>query len=111
MYASGADSINWSQRRRREREPIVTRRSIARRTVTWSALLLVAVFGFSKAVQGGTAPGYTTVAVGPGDTVWSIAAERYPSADTRTKVGEILQANGLSQPIVYPGEQLKVPNQ
>ncbi len=73
--------------------------------------MLVAIFGFSKVVQGGSAPGYTTVAVGPGETVWTIAAERYPDADTRTKVDEILRANGLSQPIVYPGEKLKVPNQ
>ena len=106
MYARGVDTINWRFVRP---EPLA--RAVIRRAVTWSAVLLIAVFGFSKVVQGGTAPGYSTVTVGQGETVWSIAADRYPHSDARAKVDEILKANGLRQPIVYPGEQLKVPNQ
>ena len=40
---------------------------------------------------------------------WSIAAERYTGADVREKVGEIERANGLSSPVIVPGEVLKVP--
>jgi nucleoid-associated protein YgaU len=49
------------------------------------------------------------VTVRAGDSVWTIAAQRYPGADTRDKVGEILAANGLHDPLVRPGQQLRVP--
>ena len=40
---------------------------------------------------------------------WAIAAERYPNADTREKVDEIEHANGLNNPVIRPGQILKVP--
>jgi LysM repeat protein len=52
---------------------------------------------------------YETVTVAPGDTLWTIATRRYPDADAREKVGEIEQANGLSSPVIEPGQRLRVP--
>jgi LysM repeat protein len=66
-------------------------------------------FGFATVAWGSAPGGYQTVTVGVGDTIWSVAAERYPGADTREKVAEIERANGLSSPLIHPGEQLKVP--
>jgi LysM repeat protein len=69
----------------------------------------VIVFGLSKTVAGAGPTGLTTYQVRPGDTLWSIAAERYTGADVRERVGEIEQANGLTSPAIVPGEVLKVP--
>jgi LysM repeat protein len=77
--------------------------------------LLVAVTVFlsvagAHAAWGSSAAAYDTVTVRAGDTVWSIAADRYPGADTRDKVGEILSANGLHDAVLRPGQHLKVPS-
>jgi LysM repeat protein len=49
------------------------------------------------------------VTVGSGQTVWSIASERYPDDDTRSRVGEIIRLNNLGDQPVYAGERLQVP--
>jgi Tfp pilus assembly protein FimV len=67
------------------------------------------VFGFAHVVQGSPAAAYESVTVQSGDTLWAIAAERYPNADTREKVDEIERANGLSDPFIHPGQNLRVP--
>jgi LysM repeat protein len=51
-----------------------------------------------------------TVVVGPGDTVWSIAAQHFPG-DPRPHVEEILAANHLDSPMVKPGQSLRIPRQ
>jgi LysM repeat protein len=51
-----------------------------------------------------------TVRVEAQDTVWGIAERRYPEADTRAKVDEILRLNGRRDPVIHPGETLKVPS-
>jgi LysM repeat protein len=48
--------------------------------------------------------------VQPGDTLWSIAAEHYPSSDVRAKVEEIERANGLHSPVIQVGETLHLPS-
>ena len=58
---------------------------------------------------GGGAVRYETVTVAAGDTLWTIAARRYPDADPREMVGEIEQANGLAGPAIEAGQQLKLP--
>jgi nucleoid-associated protein YgaU len=63
----------------------------------------------ARSAWGGTAPAYDTMTVHTGQTVWGIAAQRYPEADTREKVGEILAANGLHDPTIRPGQRLRVP--
>ena len=52
----------------------------------------------------------TSIRVEPGDTLWSIAAERYPNDDPRQKVFEIEQLNGLSGPAIEAGQRLRVPD-
>jgi LysM repeat protein len=74
-------------------------------------LLLALAVSLSLAVvaHGGTAPAYSTVVVQPGDTVWSIAAEHYPSDDIRARVVDIERANGLSSPLIETGKTLRLP--
>jgi LysM repeat protein len=47
--------------------------------------------------------------VQPGDTLWSIAAQRYPTDDVRGRVDDIERANGLQSPVIEVGEILKLP--
>jgi nucleoid-associated protein YgaU len=59
--------------------------------------------------HGGTAAQDSTVVVQPGDTLWSIAALRYPTDDVRARVDDIERANGLQGPAIEAGEILKLP--
>jgi nucleoid-associated protein YgaU len=92
-------------------------------TLAWRArwaLLAVATvamlaFGYAReAAQspllGGPVPAAAErVTVQPGDTLWDIASARYPDADTREKVFEIEQLNGLNSPSIQAGQRLRVP--
>jgi nucleoid-associated protein YgaU len=80
-----------------------------RRACLVLGVLLFLSAACARAAWVGTPAAYDTVTVHPGDSVWTIAAERYPGADTRDKVGEILAANGLHDPMLRPGQQLRVP--
>jgi len=75
------------------------------------ALVLVAVLAvilaLSRVAQGGEAA--ATVVVQPGDTLWTIAAERYPGDDTRARIDEIERLNNLSSPVIVVGETLRLP--
>lgn len=81
-----------------------------RRLAVGAAVLFVAALFFAQAVHGSAGRGYETVRVRAGDTLWSIALRRYPQADPREKVDEIMRANRLEQPVVQPGETLRVPS-
>ena len=107
MYAYAPRSAAVS--RLRVRRPVAPWRVAVRRLVMGAAVFTLTVIFMAQAVHGQAPAGYQSVTVRPGDTVWSIAAARYPGADTRAKVDEILKANHLGAPTVYPGEQLKVP--
>jgi nucleoid-associated protein YgaU len=78
-----------------------------------AAVLLVVGYGRAAAssslVGGATPAAAETVTVAPGDTLWDIASGRYPGADTRQKVFEIEQLNGLSGPSIEAGQHLRVP--
>ena len=53
---------------------------------------------------------YTTVTVGPGDTLWSIAATHGPAnADIQETIDRITEANHLSIATIQPGEHLRIP--
>jgi LysM repeat protein len=75
--------------------------------------VVLAALGASVALavvaHGGSAGGDATIVVQPGDTLWSIAAERYPADDVRARVLDIEQANGLSGPSLDPGQTLRLP--
>jgi len=72
-------------------------------------LALAVSLSLAVVAHGGTAPAYSTVVVQPGDTVWSIAAEHYPSDDIRARVVDIERANGLHSPVIQVGETLRLP--
>jgi LysM repeat protein len=46
--------------------------------------------------------------VGPGDTLWGIAAEHY-GGDPRAGVDQIIRVNHLASPTLVPGQTLRVP--
>jgi LysM repeat protein len=75
--------------------------------------VVLAALGASVALavvaHGGSAGVDATIVVQPGDTLWSIAAERYPADDVRARVLDIEQANGLSGPSLDPGQTLRLP--
>jgi LysM repeat protein len=77
-----------------------------------AAVMLLALsvsVGLAVVAHGGTAAQDSTVVVQPGDTLWSIAAQRYPSDDVRARVDEIEQVNGLHSPSIEAGEILHLP--
>ncbi|XRQ12811.1 LysM peptidoglycan-binding domain-containing protein [Actinomadura welshii] len=51
-----------------------------------------------------------SVVVGPGDTLWEIAADADPGTDPRLVVQRIIDLNGLAgDPTVHPGQELRLP--
>ena len=65
----------------------------------WALVLVAALavmLALSKVAQGGAVA--ATVVVQPGDTLWTIAAARYPADDTRARVDEIERMNDLTNP-------------
>ena len=80
------------------------------RTVSLAFAVTVAIlFGLAKTAVGEEPQGLTHYVVRPGDTLWTIAAQRYSDTDIRDKVGEIERANKLSSPLIVPGEDLLIP--
>jgi LysM domain len=53
---------------------------------------------------------YQTVIVQPGDTLWHIARDVAPDDDPRETVQRLLDLNGLSSPVIVPGQELAVPH-
>ena len=104
MYAYSWDAMPLRRRRARPRWKVGVRQAVFA-----SALVVILGFSLAKSVQGSSPSGYDYITVKPGDTLWAIAARRYPGADVRDKVGEIEAENRLSGPILYAGEQLKIP--
>jgi len=103
MYATGHGIKPW-------RAPRAGGLSSVRRLVAAVAAVFALSLGLALAAHGGAAPGYTTVVVEPGDTLWSIASERYPADDVRVRVDDIEQANGLDGPTIGVGQTLRLPN-
>ena len=78
----------------------------------WTLVLLAVAalgLGLSKVALGDTHPVVTTVVVRPGDTLWAIAAARYPGDDVRVRIDEIERLNGLHSPRIVVGEALQLP--
>ena len=76
----------------------------------WALVLVAALavmVALSRVAQGGEAA--ATVVVQPGDTLWTIAAARYPGDDPRARIGEIQRLNNLSSPVIVVGETLRLP--
>ena len=81
-----------------------------RRLYRWALVLVAALavmLALSRVAQGGEAA--ATIVVQPGDTLWAIAAARYPGDDTRARIDEIERLNNLSSPLIEAGETLRLP--
>lgn len=102
--------VHPGHRRSRYYAPRAPRRKAARiKTGRVLVVLGILLVGLMQAAYGGGRTGTETITVQPGQTVWSIAAARYPDDDTRGRVGEILQLNQLGSQPIYAGERLSVP--
>lgn len=88
-------------RRSLRRDPLVVAAALA------CALLFLLLL--ARAAYGGTSLGGESITVQPGQTLWTIAQERYPGDDVRTRVDQIIDANHLSGGQVYAGETLLLP--
>ena len=79
-------------------------------------LLVALLLGLCWAGLGGIAygsgggPSSATVTIHQGDTLWTIAAARYPGDDTRARVDEIMALNDLQSPTLHAGESLVLPS-
>jgi hypothetical protein len=93
--------------------PLRSHRDVPLRHLGRWSLVLVAVatlaLGLSKVALGDTPAVVTTVVVEPGDTLWGIAAARYPGDDIRVRIDEIERLNGLHSPQIGVGEVLQLP--
>jgi LysM repeat protein len=85
--------------------PRPRRRRGVGRVLVAAGILLVAT---ARLAYGSGPVASDTVVVAPGDSVWSIAAARFPG-DPRPHVQEILVANHLSSPTLTPGQTLRIP--
>lgn len=99
-YAPSRRGLRRSRRSLR-RDPLVVLAALA-----CAALFLLVL---AHAVYGGTSFAGQRVQVQPGQTLWSIAAERYPGDDVRTRVDQIIAANHLQGGQVDAGEMLVLP--
>ena len=54
-------------------------------------------------------PGLAQVIVRPGQSLWSVAENADPDADTRVVIQQIIELNGLTGDVVFAGERLWVP--
>ena len=68
-------------------------------------------FGASQAGADSTVSttSFEQVTVMPGDTLWSIASNVAPNADTQTVIAEIVSLNQLETATVQPGQRLAIP--
>lgn len=82
-------------------------RPVGRLAAAMFVALLVSL-GLAVAAHSSSS-GDTTVVVQPGDTLWSIASQRYPSDDVRARVQDIERANDLHSPLIEAGETLRLP--
>jgi hypothetical protein len=64
----------------------------------------------SHPTPSGAAPrNLAQVTVRPGQTLWSVAENADPDADTRAVVQQIIELNGLTGNVVFAGQRLWVP--
>jgi nucleoid-associated protein YgaU len=81
----------------------------AKRTLAVLGAVAAANLALALVVHGGPPAVYTEVVVQPGDTLWSIATEHYPSDDVRIRVDDIERLNSLHSPRIEAGQTLRLP--
>ena len=76
-------------------------------------LLLASAVGASPSGDGGSdadPEAFTTYTVAAGDTLWDIASVHMaPGDDVRRLIFDIKTANDLSDSIIRPGQELRIP--
>jgi LysM domain len=102
-------------RRNARRGLRLTRRGRVVLVILLALLAAVLALGIDAAgsiasTDSGTAPQYETVIVQPGDTLWELARDLAPGDDPRETVQRLLDLNGLSSPVIVPGQELAVPH-
>jgi LysM domain len=95
----------------------LTRRG--RVVVAVAAVLLLAVLSLVIAASaqatnqpersGAAQQNLTEVTVRPGQSLWSVAENADPDADTRMLIQQIIELNGLTGTVVFAGQRLWVP--
>jgi hypothetical protein len=86
------------------------RRSARRLKLTIAATgMVVTALVMSRVAYGGGPTGMETVVVQPGQTLWSIAAARYPDDDPRSRIDDIVRLNNLGSQPIHAGETISVP--
>ena len=82
---------------------------LRRRAVTVVLIGLLVLGGLRFAAPSSGAGSPQAYVVQPGDTLWSIAAQRY-DGDPRAAIHAIREANDLhAAETVWPGEELRLP--
>ena len=109
---------NQAARDQAARVPLrLTRRG--RVVVAVAAALLLAVLSLviaasaqatsHPAPSGAAQRNLAQVTVRPGQSLWSVAENADPNADTRVVVQQIIELNGLTGNLVFAGQRLRVP--
>lgn len=73
------------------------------------AACALALLVLAGAATAGGPPRPHAVIVQPGDSLWAIAATRYPEDDVRAQVDAIESANHLGSAQLIPGQRLVLP--
>ena len=78
------------------------------------AVLSLVIAGAAQAIshsapRGVSGSGVGQVVVRPGESLWSVAENADPDADTRLVIQQIVQLNALSGDTVFAGQRLWVP--
>jgi LysM domain len=61
------------------------------------------------APSGAAQQNLTQVTVRPGQSLWSVAENADPNADTRMVVQQIIELNGLTGTVIFVGQRLWIP--
>jgi nucleoid-associated protein YgaU len=84
---------------------------VVHRSLLVGAMLAVgAVAGMGGVAYGGSHSGPDTIVVHRGDSLWSIAAARYPGDNVADHVQKIMALNRISAGVVQPGQTLVLPS-
>lgn len=93
----------------------LTRRGRVVVALAWLLLIVAGALAFVRPWDGGQGAASpstvaTTVEVQGGDTLWELATDVAPTADTRETVAAIMELNDLSSAgDIRPGDTLKIP--
>jgi nucleoid-associated protein YgaU len=81
---------------------------VSRLTLLGAALLVILLVALGAARSSSGAAPEARHVVAPGDTLWTIASDRY-GGDVREAIWRIRERNGLEDPDLRPGQVLMLP--